>query len=220
MSVGRVLALLPASSCLWSEACWSGGWPREPSLWGQRDAAVVSVQPSKLPAVNAFLPLVDGLVLLGLSKKETLGQNTDSSLYCWFFFHHQIRFFAKTYTLTPYNGAEAHVSALLFNLTALSLGELFPTPADFNQEPLYRAGVPVLNFSSESFTAGSAGRPAATRADPTGPFARCPEKGWGGFRQTSAPSSPNGLSNHRRIARGQCRQGWLEPRAASLGFLL
>lgn len=137
-----------------------------------------------------------------------------------FFFHHQIRFFAKTYTLTPYNGAEAHVSASLFNLTALSLGELFPTPADFNQEPLYRAGVPVLNFSSESFTAGSAGRPAETRADPTGPFARCPEKGWGGFRQTSAPSSPNGLSNHRRIARGQCRQGWLEPRAASLGFLL
>lgn len=152
--------------------------------------------------------------------KETLGQNTDSSLYCWFFFPHQIRFFAKTYTLTPYNGAEAHVSASLFNLTALSLGELFPTPADFNQEPLYRAGVPVLNFSSESFTAGSAGRPAETRADPTGPFARCPEKGWGGFRQTPAPSSPNGLSNHRRIARGQCRQGWLEPRAASLGFLL
>lgn len=69
MSVGRVPALLPASSCLWSEACWSGGWPREPSLWGQRDAAVVSVQPSNLPAVNAFLPLVDGLVLLGLSKK-------------------------------------------------------------------------------------------------------------------------------------------------------
>lgn len=52
--------------------------------------------------------------------RATLGQNTDSFLY-FFFLPHQIRFFAKTYTLTPYNGAEAHVSASLFNLTALSL---------------------------------------------------------------------------------------------------
>lgn len=40
--------------------------------------------------------------------QQTLGLSTDSAV---FFFPPQIRFFAKTYTLTPYNGAEAHVSS-------------------------------------------------------------------------------------------------------------
>lgn len=42
-----------------------------------------------------------------------MGQNTDSVM-C--FFSTQIRFFAKTYTLTPHNGAEAHVSSSQLDL--------------------------------------------------------------------------------------------------------
>lgn len=69
-----------------------------------------------------------------------MGHNTDSIM-C--FFSPQIRFFAKTYTLTPYNGAEAHVSSSQLD---------FDIPSRvccLNSEPLNKAGGWVMYFSPE-----------------------------------------------------------------------
>lgn len=97
----------------------------------------------------------------GLAK-EALGHNTDSVMY---FFSPQIRFFAKTYTLTPYNGAEAHVSSSRLDFNIPSFWVALPESAGLNKEPLSRAGGWVLYFTPKQHAALSAGGPAVTGAD-------------------------------------------------------
>lgn len=91
-----------------------------------------------------------------------MGQNTDSVM-C--FFSTQIRFFAKTYTLTPHNGAEAHVSSSQFDLNISSFWVDLPESAGVNKEPLSKVCGWVLCFTPEGHTAVSAGKAAVTTAD-------------------------------------------------------
>lgn len=60
------------------------------------------------------------------------------------FFSPQIRFFAKTYTLTPYNGAEAQVSSSQLDFNISSFWVPLPESAGQSKEPLSEAGGWVL----------------------------------------------------------------------------
>lgn len=97
---------------------------------------------------------MDDLVWLGCRglAQETLGQNTDSVMS---YFSPQIRFFAKTYTLTPYNGAEAHVSSSQLDFDILPFWVALPVSASLTKEPLPQAGGWVLHFPPEQLTAVS-----------------------------------------------------------------
>lgn len=55
-------------------------------------------------------------------------------------FSPQIRFFAKTYTLTPYNGAEAHVSSSQLEFNILSFWVALLGSCGLSKEPLSKAG--------------------------------------------------------------------------------
>lgn len=80
----------------------------------------------------------------------------------------QIRFFAKTYTLTPYNGAEAHVSSSQLGFNIPPSWVALPVFAGLNKEPLCQAGGWVLCFPPKQPAVVSAGGPVVTGADPTG----------------------------------------------------
>lgn len=75
---------------------------------GIRDA-LVRVQCYLVPSLSVICTSGRLSEVFGLLRvcQQTLGHSTNSALS----FSPQIRFFAKTYTLTPYNGAEAHVSS-------------------------------------------------------------------------------------------------------------